>query len=91
MLWVRKVFIERKQKGEYHLFVKDLVLCNHEMFFSQFRMNPAKFEKLLPYVAPLIMKASEKKEPIGPSERLCLTLSYLVTGDAQSTISLSCV
>ena len=59
------------------------------MFFSQFRMNPTKFEELLSYVAPLIMKASVKREPIGPSERLCVTLHYLVTGDAQSTISLS--
>ena len=35
------------------------------------------------------MEASEKREPIGPSERLCVTLCYLVTGDAQSTIPLS--
>ena len=81
--------MERTQKGEYHLLVKDLALCDHEMFFSQFRMSPTKFEELLSYVAPLIIKASEKREPIGPSERLCVTLRYLVTGDAQSTISLS--
>ena len=84
--WVRKIFMERKQKGKYHLLVKDLALCDHEMFFSQFMMNPTK---LLLYIAPLIMKASEKREPIGPSERLCVTLRYLVPGDAQSTISLS--
>ena len=81
--------MERKHKREYHLLVKDLVLRDHEMFFSQFRMNPNKFEELLSYVAPLIMKASEKTESIGPGERLCVTLRYLVTGDAQSTISLS--
>ena len=81
--------MERKHKREYHLLVKDLVLRDHEMFFSQFRMNPNKFEELLSYVAPLIMKASEKRDSIGPSERLCVTLRYLVTGDAQSTISLS--
>ena len=52
-------------------------------------MNPTKFEELLSSVAPLIMKASEKRESIGPSERLCVTLRYLVTDDAQSTISLS--
>ena len=58
--------------------------------FSQFRMNPTKFEKLLSYVAPLIMKASEKREPIGPGEKLYVTLRYLMTGDAQSTILLNC-
>ena len=87
--WLRKIFMERKQKGEYHLFVKDLSLCDHETFFSQFRMNTTKFEELLSYVAPLIMKASEKREPIVPSERLRVTLHCLVTGDAQSTILLS--
>ena len=52
--------MERKKKGEYDLFVKDLAVCDHEMFSSQFRMNPAKFEEFLSYVAPLIIKASEK-------------------------------
>ena len=52
-------------------------------------MSQTKFEEPLSYVAPLIIKASEKREPIGPSERLCVTLRYLVTGDAQSTMPLS--
>ena len=44
------------------------------------------FEEFLSYLARLILKyASEKRKPIGPSERLCGTLRYLVTGDAQST------
>ena len=54
-------------------------------FVSQFRTNPIKFEEFLSYLAPLILKASEKREPIGPSERLCGIPGYLVTGDAQST------
>ena len=60
-------------KREYHLLEKDLALCDHEMFFSQFK----------------IIKVSEKREPVGPSEKLSVTLPGLVTGDAQSTISLS--
>ena len=71
------------------MLVKDLALCDHEMFFLQFRMNPTKFEELLSYVAPLIMNASEEREPMGPSKRLCVTLQYLVTDDAQSAISFS--
>ena len=54
-------------------------------FSSQFRTNPIKFEEFLSYLAPLILKASEKREPIGPSERLCGIPGYLITGDAQST------
>ena len=52
-------------------------------------MNPTNFEELLSYVAPSIMKASKKREPICPSELLCETLRLLVTGDVQCTISLS--
>lgn len=87
--WVRQIFAERKQKGEYHLLIKEMRLVDNELFFRQFRMNPTKFEELLSYVAPEIIKSSVKREPISPSERLCATLRYLVTGDAQSTISAS--
>ena len=54
--------MDRKQSWEYHLLVKNLALCDHEVFFFlQFRMNTNKFEELLSYVAPLLMKASEKR------------------------------
>ena len=76
-------------KREYHLLEKDLPLCDHEMFFSQFKINPTKFDELLSHAALLIIKVSEKREPVGPSEKLSVTLPGLVTGDAQSTISLS--
>ena len=86
--WVRKIFRERKTKGEYHLLIKELQLYDHELFFKQFRMSPAKYEELLSYVGPRISKTS-KREPIGPSERLCVTLRYLVSGDAHITIAAS--
>ena len=50
-------------------------------------MGPEKFEEILSYVAPKIIKCSVRREPIGPSKRLCVTLRYLVTGDAQTTIA----
>ena len=87
--WVRQIFKERKQKGEYNLLVKDMKLFDHEFFFKQFRMLPAKYEKLLSYVAPLITKSSMKRESISADQRLCITLRYLVTGDSKSTISSS--
>ena len=53
-------------------------------------MSPSTFEELLSFVAPNIKKESTvMRDPIGPSERLALTLRYLVTGDAQRTIAAS--
>ena len=52
-------------------------------------MDPTKFEELLSHVAPFVMNASEKRKLIVPREGLLGTLCYLLTGDAQSTISLS--
>ena len=53
-------------------------------------MSPALFEELLCLVAPHIPKKETKlRQPISPSERLCVTLQYLVTGDAFVTIGAS--
>ena len=87
--WVRQLFKERKEKGEYHLLVKDMKLFDHEYFFKQFRMLPHKYEKLLCYVAPRITKSSIKRESISADQRMCITLRYLVTGDAKATIASS--
>ena len=88
--WVRQIYAERRWKGEFNLLVRDLMLCDHEYFFRYFRMSPTTFEMLLSWVAPLIKKQSTTmREPISPEERLSVTLQYLVTGDAQTTISAS--
>ena len=53
-------------------------------------MTPLTMEILLSWVAPLIVKKeTQMKEPIRASERLCVTMRYLLTGDAQVTISAS--
>ena len=88
-MWVRKIFKERKQKGEFHLLVKEMQLHDQAMFFQYFRMCPTQYEHLLSQVAPELIKSSQKREPIGPSERLCVALRYLFTGDSQKTISSS--
>ena len=46
-MWVRKIFKERQEKGEYHILVKDLQLFDAEYFFKTFRMTVPKFEELL--------------------------------------------
>ena len=86
---VGKIFIERKQKGEFYTLVEDLKLFDIEYFFKQFRMTPRKLEELLGWVAPRILKSNVKREAISPEERLCVTLRYVVTGDAYITIRIS--
>ena len=86
--WVRKIFLERKQKSEFNTLVKEMKLHDHEYFKKQFRMSPTKLEELLSWVAPKITKTVTRScEPIGAEERLCATLRYLATGDAQVKIA----
>ena len=56
-----------------------------EYLQKQFRMLPTNLEELLGWIAPQIIKNSEKRQTIVLEERLCITLRYLVTGDAQVT------
>ena len=86
---MRQIFEERKKKGEFHTLIDDMKLFDHEYFYKQFRMPPQKLEELLSWIGPLITKDSLRREAIGPDERLCVTLRYLATGDAQITIGSS--
>lgn len=52
-------------------------------------MAPPKFEELLFLVASKITRWHARREGIGPAERLCVTLRYLVTENAFSTIAAS--
>ena len=76
-MWVRKIFKERQEKGEYHILVNDLQLFDAEYFFKTFRMTVAKFEELLAWVGPSIQKSSRLRVDVpSPAERLCVTLRY---------------
>ena len=88
-MWIRKLFQERRSKGLYNVLVKDLMLFDHEYFFKAFKMSPTRFEELLSWIAPLISKSSKVRDVTGPSERLCITLWYLTSGDAQLSIASS--
>ena len=85
--WIRQIFAERKQKGEFHFLINDLKLFDHQFFFVQFRMLPSKLEELLAWVGPKIKKSGRKREPISSEDILCVTLRYIVTGHAQITIA----
>ena len=88
--WIRRIYEERQEKGEFHLLVKDLRLFDHLYFFKCFRMSPSTFEKLLSWVGPFLTKQeTNMREPVSASERLCLTLKFLASGDAQCSIAAS--
>jgi len=64
IFWIRKIFQDRKTRGEFHCLVQDMKMFDHEMFFKQFRMLPSKFEELLSWVAPrslMIARYSSKQ------------------------------
>lgn len=84
---MRKLFEEREEKSEFNILVRELQIFDHEYFFKSFRMSPTKFERLLSWVAPHITKSSLRRSVASPAERLCVTLRYLCTGDAQITIA----
>ena len=71
--WVRPIFCER----------------NAELFFKYFRMLPTRYEELLGFVSPLLVKNCRNREPVSPEQRLSVTLRHLVTGDSHSTIGMS--
>ena len=42
--WMRRIYLERQQKGEFHLLVREMMLFDHEYFFKCFRMTPSTYE-----------------------------------------------
>lgn len=53
-------------------------------------MSPERFEHLLSMIAPYITKKHcRSRMPISASERLCLCLRYLATGETQQSLSFS--
>ena len=76
------MFQDRHLKGECHLVVNELRLFDHELFFVCFCMSPSTFDELL-------SQTTRCHEPVHSNERLAVTLRYLATGDAKSTIALS--
>ena len=44
---VRQIYKDMKQKGELHLFIREMKLHDHTLFFQYFRMSPTQYEDLL--------------------------------------------
>ena len=68
-IWMRRVYIERAQKGEFHLLVREMMLFGHEYFLKCFQMIPSTYEQLLLWLAPLISKESYENLRKNENER----------------------
>ena len=69
--------------------IRQAQVSDPELFSHMFRMSVTKFEELLKYFAPRLIRESMRREPIQPPERLCVTLRFLVTDDAFNTVAAS--
>jgi len=61
----------------------DLKLRDHQYFFQSFRMSQTTFDLLLSWVGPVISKSSLRRPVASATERLVVTLRYLVSGANQ--------
>jgi hypothetical protein len=87
--WVRAIYKERKIRGEYYTLVREAMLFDSDFFFRMSRMLPSQYEELLGFIRPKILRVNARREATSPGERLSVTLRYLVSGDAFSTIAAS--
>ncbi|XP_029170002.1 putative nuclease HARBI1 [Nylanderia fulva] len=84
--WINPLFQMRREHGFYNA-ILPTVSQQISTFRNYFRMNSIQLEELLYKVAPLITKQVLTREPISASERLCMTLRFLASGDSMTSMS----
>lgn len=76
--WVAPLFKDRKLHGFYHAIFPNIIF-EDSTFRNYFRMTATQLENLLQIIGPFLSKQTTSfREPISASERLCLTLRYVV-------------
>jgi len=76
--WVAPLLEDRKLHGFYHAIFPNIVL-EDSIFRNYFRMTATQLEDLLQIIGPSLSKQTTSfREPISVSERLYLTLRYVV-------------
>ncbi|KAJ8914255.1 hypothetical protein NQ315_003620 [Exocentrus adspersus] len=84
--WVRPIYQKRMQQGDYHNLMREMRLSDCEMFFHYTRLTVEQFDDLLRTVGPHITKKSNRA-PLGPVQRLAITLRFLATGCSHQTLA----
>ena len=87
-VWVRRLWKGRDRQGHYSNLIMEMILQDHTMHFSYFRMLPSIFDDLLHLVGPSLTKQRSRfREPLPPALRLAVALRYLATGESQASLS----
>ena len=88
--WVRNIFSEeRKERGEWENFFRELSNDDREYYYRYLRMSPESFEHLFNLVGLLIAKQDTNyKKSIPAKKRLVIMLRYLAEGCSQQALSL---
>ncbi|KAB0803464.1 hypothetical protein PPYR_00434 [Photinus pyralis] len=86
-MWVRPMFLQREQWGEFYHLVPQLK-ADSAQFFEYYRMSPESYELLVSIVKPLVtIYKTNFREPIPFEEWLTVTLRYLATGESFHSLS----
>ena len=73
-LYMRSIFAQRKEHGDYHQLVRELELGDY--YLRYLRMTPDLLEDILRRVGPLLQHGDTHRIPIAVKERLVMTLRY---------------
>ena len=70
----RPINRERKTRGEFHRVVEELRNSDPERHVEYFRMSREHFDEILMKIRPKISHRSTHRVPIGPEDRLSITI-----------------
>ena len=76
IVWVEKLYRERKEKGEYSSLIKEMQIVVEMLFYQQFRMTAQRYKNLLTLVAPRITMPLVKRDAISPGEWLSVYRAF---------------
>ncbi|XP_062514075.1 uncharacterized protein LOC134189727 [Corticium candelabrum] len=89
-MWVRPIFQQRRQQGDFHQLLQELRRNDPESHFRFLRMSKETFDCLVEKGTPSLTTRSYQsgtRAEISPAERLAMTLRYLATGSSQVSFS----
>ena len=85
--WIHEINMDRLEHGEFRVLIPQL-RNDEDRFYTYFRMSIAEYDRLHELIGPHITKVTTNyRRPVCSSERLCITLRFLSTGDSFGTIS----
>ena len=87
-MWVRPWLLQREERGAYHNIMAELYATDIPGFTNFMRMTPEFFEMIKTRLEPrLARQATNYTAPISVGEKLALTIRYLATGEAYTSLS----